>query len=507
MPILTDANPSLIEKLLDALNIAGPAKTASSIIIALGVILICGFLMTRLTKLLRLPNATAYIVTGILIGPSVINLIPQEFISRTDFLSDIALVFIAFTAGEFFKIREIKKSIGKVLIITAIEAVASFALVFGLCTFAFRLPIHLSLLLAALSSATAPTSTIMTIKQTKSKGHYVNMLLQVIVVDSIISLLLYTISISICVGMNPNGGDGLQLVDVAWPIAKMLICLVIGVAFGFALRFLISSKRTTDNRLIIVIAVLLLFCGICSLFGQSPLLGGIAIGLVYTNMSKGEEKIFAQVNYFIPPIMLVFFVRGGMNLDFSNFGKSSSLTVVPLIVIVLGFLVARFIGKFGGSFLGSLATRQPKDTRKYLGLGLIPQASVAIALATLGARALTSNGMEEEATLVMTVILASSIIFEIIGPACAKLGLYLTKSYGFDDINEAAPEHAVKDKVVADEGSSKEIDLLAAQIKHISEEIPPIGVEEAEEKAFTEAAEEYENETFIRNHRGFINRK
>ena len=115
--------------------------------------------------------------------------------------------------------------------------------------------------------------------------------------------------------------------------------------------------------------------------------------------------------------------------------------------------------------------------------------------------------MEDEATLVMTVVLASSIIFEIIGPACAKLGLYLTKSYGHDDINEAAPEHAVKDKVVTDEGSSKEIDLLAAQIKHISEEIPPLGVEEANEQAFTEAAEEYENEVFIRNHRGFINRK
>ena len=505
MPVLTDAKPSLIERLLETLNITGAAQTASSIIIALGVILICGFLMTRLTKLLRLPNATAYIVTGILIGPSVINLIPQEFISRTDFISDIALVFIAFTAGEFFKINEIKKSIGKVLIITAIEAVASFALVFVLCAFVFHLPVPLSLLLAALSSATAPTSTIMTIKQTKSKGHYVNMLLQVIVVDSIISLLLYTVSVSICIGMKP--GATLAPADIAWPIAKMLICLVIGVAFGFVLRFLISSKRTTDNRLIVVIAVLLLFCGICSLFGQSPLLGGIAIGLVYTNMSKGEEKIFAQVNYFIPPIMLVFFVRGGMNLDFSNFGKSSALTTVPLIVIVLGFLVARFIGKFGGSFLGSLATRQPKDTRKYLGLGLIPQASVAIALATLGARALTTNNMEEEATLVMTVILASSIIFEIIGPACAKLGLYLTKSYGHDDINEAAPEHAVKDKVVSDEGSSQEIDLLAAQIKHISEEIPPLGVEEAEEKAFTEAAEEYENETFIRNHRGFINRK
>ena len=502
MPVLTDANPSLIERLLDALNIAGPAKTASSIIIALGVILICGFLMTRLTKLLRLPNATAYIVTGILIGPSVINLIPQEFISRTDFISDIALVFIAFTAGEFFKFKEIKSSIGKVLIITIIEAIASFVLVFMLCAFVFRLPIPLSLLLAALSSATAPTSTIMTIKQTKSKGHYVNMLLQVIVVDSIISLLLYTISISICVGMGDGGS--LSFAEVAWPIAKMLICLVIGVVFGFALRFLISSKRTTDNRLIIVIAVLLLFCGICSLFGQSPLLGGVAIGLVYTNMSKGEEKIFSQVNYFIPPIMLVFFVRGGMSLDFSVFAQSSTLTAVPFIVIVLAFLVVRFAGKYGGAYLGGVVTAQSKETRNYLGFGLIPQASVAIALATMAANVLEANGHGEHATALLAIVLASSIIFELIGPVLAKLGLYLSHSYGNESIDELAPEAVVKSEVERDSGS-KEIDLLAAQINHISKEIPPLAPEQAEEEAFTEAAEEYNYSS--RHHGGFINRK
>ena len=495
-------NPSLIERLLDALNMTGGLKTASGIIIALGVILICGFLMTRLTKLIKLPNATAYIVVGILIGPSVINLIPQEFISRTDFISDIALAFIAFTAGEFFKIKEIKNSIGKVIIITIIEAILTFALVLILCVFAFRLSVAFSLVLAALSAATAPTSTIMTIKQTRSKGHYVNTLLEVIVVDSIVSLLLYTISISICVGMSQ--GSSLSFADVAWPLAKMLICLVIGVAFGFVLRFLISSKRTTDNRLIIVVAVLLLFCGICSLFGQSPLLGGLAIGMVYTNMPEKEDKLFAQVNYFIPPIMLLFFVRSGMSLNFSVFLNTSSLTPVPFIVIVLVFLVARFIGKYGGSFVGGLAVREDKKTRKYLGLGLIPQASVAIALATLGARILTSNGMEEEATALLTITLASSILFELIGPACAKLGLYLSHSYGHQDISEVAPENVVKDEVVNE--SSQEVDLLAAQIHHLSKEVGSLEPEEENEKAFNEAAEEYQDEASgARNYRRFIN--
>ena len=505
---------SLMEQLFNALGITGEGmRIASGIVFSLGTILILGFLMTRLTTLLKLPNVIAYLLVGILIGPSVINLIPGEFISKSSFISDVALVFVAFTAGEFFKFDVIKKSLGKAIAITAIECVATFALIFSLCFFVFRLEAPFSLVLASLASATAPTSTIMTIKQTGSKGNYVTTLLEILAIDGIIALVLYTLSISIFVGFHDDGGS-LSFGDIAWPLAKMLICLVIGIGFGFALRFLISSKRTTDNRLIIVVAVLLLFCGVCSLFNQSPLLGGIAIGTIYTNLckTKDEEKVFAQVNYFMPPIMLIFFARSGMSLDFSVFGQSSTLTAVPFIVIVLAFLLVRFIGKYGGTYLGSLATSQPKQARNNLGFGLIPQASVAIALTTMAVRTIESlkdviTDYEKYTTALMAIILASSIIFELIGPVLAKLGLYKSHSYGYEDINAAAPEQVVKDQVVIDEGSSREIDLLAAQINHISKEIKELAPEEAEEQAFTEAAEEYENEVFIRNHRGFINRK
>ena len=453
---------SLIEKLLNALSITGGMRIASGIIISLGVILILGFLMTRLTKLLRLPNVIAYLVVGIIIGPSLINLIPGEFITRTSFISDVALVLVAFNAGEFFKLDQIKKSIGKAIAITAIECVATFALIFALCFFIFRLDAPFSLLLAALASATAPTSTIMTVKQTQSKGHYVTTLLEVLAIDGVIALLLYTISISVFVGMADGGA--LSFADIAWPLAKMLICLVIGVIFGFVLGFLISSKRTTDNRLIIVIAVLLLFCGICSLFGQSPLLGGIAIGTVYTNLSKKEEKIFAQINYFMPPIMLIFFVRGGMSLNFSVFTESSSISAVPFIFIVIAFLIVRFTGKYGGTFLGSLATGQPKETRNFLGFGLIPQASVAIALANMAAMTISALPNQEVygeySTALLAIILASSIIFELVGPILAKVGLYLSHSYGSN----------VDDKDVED----KE--------------------EQTNEVAYTEAAEQYHEE-------------
>ena len=162
---------SLMEQLFNAIGITGEGmRIASGIVFSLGIILILGFLMTRLTKLLKLPNVIAYLLVGILIGPSVINLIPSEFISKSSFISDVALVFVAFTAGEFFKFDVIKKSLGKAIAITAIECVATFVLIFSLCFFVFRLEAPFSLVLASLASATAPTSTIMTIKQTGSNG-------------------------------------------------------------------------------------------------------------------------------------------------------------------------------------------------------------------------------------------------------------------------------------------------------------------------------------------------
>ena len=115
--------------------------------------------------------------------------------------------------------------------------------------------------------------------------------------------------------------------------------------------------------------------------------------------------------------------------------------------------------------------------------------------------------MEEEATALMTIILASSIIFELIGPACAKLGLYLSHSYGHDKIDDLVPESQINGGVVVEEGSSKEVEKLAAQIYQISKEIKPLEPEEQAEQAFNEAAEEYENENSSRNYRRFINRK
>ena len=500
-PIL--AEQSLIEKLLLALKIGGEDGSkslvymAGIIIISVAVVLMCGFLMTRLTKLLKLPNVTAYIVAGIIIGPSVINIVPSSFISGTEFLSDIALAFIAFGAGQFFKLDVIKKTGLKTLIVTLFESLGAFALVFLVTRFALNLDPSFALVLSALSAATAPASTIMTIKQTGAKGEYVNTLLQVIAFDDVITLVLYSIAISICVAVM-GGKDGLSFAQIGLPIIYNIICIIIGFALGFALKWLLPNKRSNDNRLIIVIAVIFFFCGICILFNQSPLLGCMAIGIVYTNTNASDDKLFNQVNYFTPPIMLLFFVRSGMNFNLKSLVESHSINgMPPLVVIAVVYFVVRIAAKYIGAFLGSSLIKSDKKIRNYLGFGLIPQAGVAIGLAASGARTFISSGQVDVGMALNTIILASSVLYELIGPTCAKLGLYLSKSYS-NDINEVVPVETLEfDKR---KKRINEVDKLVKQIQKIQEEMPEIIIDEDEE-AFNEAAEEYATETM----NGFLN--
>ncbi len=490
---------SRIEELLEALGLeAGSATFNTSIIIlSVALILFTGFMMTRLTKLLKLPNVTAYIISGILIGPSILNLVPKSFIVGTDFLSDIALAFIAFSAGEFFKISNLKKAGFKVIIITLSESLLAFALVFLVSNFILHIDTSFSLVLAALSSATAPASTMMTIKQTNAKGDYVNTLLEVVALDDVVTLILYSLAIAICLGIN-NQGSSLDFKEVILPIIYNLICLAIGFAFGFILRFLLPQKRTNDNRLIIVIAVIFLFCGICSLFGQSPLLGCMAIGVVYTNQKDNSERLFKQVNYFTPPIMLLFFVRSGMNFDLRNFISTDMVSLgVPLVLVSIIYFFVRIIGKYGGAFLSCLGCKTDKKIRNYLGLGLIPQAGVAIGLAAMGSRIFADNGQVELGIALNTIILASSILYELIGPGCAKLGLYLSKSYS-NNLDEVVEVSNIDHK-------QNEVDKLIAQINEIRKELPELVNDE--EEAFTDAAEEEEIETGRNRMRDFINRR
>ena len=458
------------------------AQPVAAVIISVALMLFSGFLMTRLTKLLRLPNVTAYIVAGILIGPYCLDLVPQRIIDGTDFLSDIALAFIAFSTGEFFKLSVLKKSGMRVVWITLFEAVLASVFVFILTYFVLRLELAFSIVLAALASATAPASTMMTIRQTGAKGDFVDTLLQVVALDDVVGLVLYSVAISVALA-SLGGSGGCSFETLVKPVLLNLAALALGGLFGLVMKLLMPARRSTDNKLIISVALLFAFCGVCALLDVSPLLGCMAMGTVYTNVAE-NDKLFKQLGYFSPPILLLFFVRSGMNFKLDAlFSASGSLNGVPLIAVGVGYFLVRIVGKYIGAWVGCAAVKKDRLVRNYLGLALIPQAGVAIGLAALGARTLGGvMGSDLE-----TIILASSVLYELLGPGCAKLALYLSKSYS-TKLEDVA---VVVETTEAGEKKS-DVELLIERIGKIREALPERPHEEMseEEAAFMEAAEE-----------------
>lgn len=456
------------------------SSPVATIIISVAFMLFFGFLMTRITKKLRLPNVTAYIITGVLMGPYCLDLIPGQVVGGMDFLADIALAFIAFSTGQYFRFSALKKNGVKVIIITICEAFLASGIVFVLLFVVLRLDLVFSLVLAALAAATSSASTVMTIRQTRAKGDFVDTLLQLIAVDNIVALLMYSTAISVAAAT--ISGEPFSLISVIMPLLTNVGVLLLGGVFGFFMKWMIED-RSTDNRLIIAVAFLFAFCGICALLEISPLLGCMSMGTVYVNIAA-DDKLFKQLNYFSPPILLLYFVRSGLNFDLDAlFGVSAATGAVPLLLITILYFFGRIIGKYFGSFLGCLFVKKKKEVRNYLGMALVPQAGVAIGLAALGARTLGG----EVGSAMQTIILSACILYELIGPACAKLSLYLSGSYS----NKLEEIVAVEETTESGEAKSS-LDLLIERIQKIQEEIPQHPVNE-EELAFTQAAEEHYN--------------
>ncbi len=470
-------NESLIERMFS--NMAENGAVAS-VILTITAMLFLGFLMTRLTKRLRLPNVTAYIVTGILIGPYCLNLIPAGITEGMAFLPDIALAFIAFSTGEFFRLETLKKNGAKVVVITLMEACLASVFIFAVTFFVLRISLPFSIVLAALASATAPASTMMTIRQTGAKGDFVNTLLQVVALDDVVGLVLYSIAISVALAVGSNAG--FSAASVIRPIIINICVLTLGGVFGLCMKWMMPNGRSTDNRLIISVAMLFAFCGVCAILGVSPLLGCMSMGMVYINVSD-DERLFMQLNYFTPPILLLFFVRSGVSFNLSALvNTSSEIGSVPLLTVGIIYFLVRIAGKYIGAWAGCAMVGKPEKVRNYLGLALIPQAGVAIGLAMLGAR--TLGGAAGEA--LQTIILASSVLYELVGPACAKASLYLSGSYSdkLEDLVETEETDA--------EGKKKtEAELLIERIGRIQDELKKTQADTSpEEAAFLDAAEE-----------------
>lgn len=408
------------------------SSTTTAVLISLSIILFLGFFLTQITRALKLPDVTGYLFAGIIIGPFVLNLIPTQLINNFDFIADIAIGLIAFGVGKYLIFNKDEKDRYKVYLIAICEFVITFILIFVVMYFIFSFSLNIALLISTIACATAPTSTIMTIKQYKAKGPFVNTLLKVITINNVLSLILFQIFLMFS-KYSQNGVVTFSTVLI--PILENLALIILGVVLGILVAFILKKlKDSATKRLFVGLIAILFLTSTCSYFVISPLLSCMAFGTAYIN-AKGNEELFENLNKFSPPIILIFFVVSGMRFNIIN--------VFSVGLIGLAYLSIRLIGKLFGSYIGGVITKAPTNVKKYLGFALIPQASVAISLVTLASRVIDN----ELALTINAIILSSAFLYELIGPIAAKFSLfkscsvhekYLTKKIKPDFVEEGA---------------------------------------------------------------------
>ncbi len=378
-----------------------------NILLVMGIAMAAGLLVSRGARLVKLPNVTAFLVAGLVIGPCVAGIISKEQAASMGVISEAALGFIAYAIGGEFKLSYLKKIGRAPLTITAFQGlITALCVDAGLILLGFDVP--LSLLLGAIALATAPAATLMVVRQYKAKGPVTQMLLPVVAMDDALGLMVFSISASVAQGM--LGGEMTAYSMVAVPLLEIVGSFALGGALGMVLAFGARFFASRGNKLALSIACVLAGVGLCDMYGLSSLLVCMMIGAVMVNVSQQREVLMEQCDRFTPPLFLLFFVLSGAELD---------LSVLPSVGLIgILYLVLRSLGKWGGAMLGAVCVHADEAIKKYLGLTLLPQAGVAIGMATLVSARFPTLGAQ-----VNTIVLAGVLVFELAGPIITKWAL------------------------------------------------------------------------------------
>ncbi len=374
----------------------------------LALILLGGLLMGRVVKLFRLPNVTGYLLCGLLIGPYCLKILPSDFVTDLNLVSEMALAFIAFTIGSEFKLTYLKK-VGLTPVIIALFEALTAVIAVSVSLLAFGFEPAVALLLGAIASATAPAATIMVVKQYRAKGPVTETLLSVVALDDAVALMAFGFATA-AVTVMQSGTETSILLMILKPVLEIVGSILLGFLLGIIFLIPLRYFKKDSNRTIIMTGFVFLGSALAEMLGLSSLLLCMCMGAMLTNISKSAPSIMKLADNITPPIFVMFFVASGAELN---------LTILPQIgVIGIVYMVARIIGKVAGASIGAILMKAPDTVKKYIGLTLVPQAGVAIGLSLIAAQK-----MPEYGATIRAVVLCATLIYELVGPALTKIGL------------------------------------------------------------------------------------
>lgn len=379
-----------------------------NMLLALSLALIVGLFFSRIIRLIHLPNVTAYLVGGLLVGPSVLGLLPQDAVASLSVLTDVALGFIAYSIGAEFRLSYLRQIGSKPIVITLFEGLCAVALV-DVALIAMGFPLPLCLMLGAIAAATAPAATLMVVRQYKARGPVCSMLLPVVAMDDALCLMAFSISSAIAAAIYSGEALTVQSMLIS-PLLQIAGSLLLGAGIGLGQTLAARFFHSRGNMLSLTIAAVLGGLALCEMWGLSSLLVCMMIGAVMINLSPASNKIIEQCDRFTPPLFMLFFVLSGADLN---------LSVLPTVGLLgVSYLLFRSLGKWIGAFIGSSLVKAEPNVRKYLGYTLLPQAGVAIGMTQLAMQVIPEYGVT-----VRAVILAGTLVYELIGPVITKVAL------------------------------------------------------------------------------------
>ncbi|MDP8220005.1 MAG: cation:proton antiporter [Candidatus Stygibacter frigidus] len=381
-----------------------------------GLSLIFAFLLSQGINLTKSPLIVGYILAGAMMGPAVLNLINIDQIQHLNIINVLTLSFIGFGVGGELRFSELKKLGKSIIVIVLFEATSAYLVVAAVTALVLH-SIPMGMIYGALAAATAPAGTTDVIRQYKAKGNLTTTLFAVMGLDDIYALVIYSISIPLAL-IILGGASAHVSVSNALGAAGLEVAMALGI--GIAIGFILSiGARLIHDRVSILLfslGMILLDCGIAEHFEVSPILLNMAAGIVLVNRNAvNARKIFSALGNWTPPIYLFFFLLIGTRLDFGLIYNYSFLIII--------YIFSRSFGKWGGAYAGSLISKAPIMTRKYLGFTLLSQAGVAIGLALSAAKSLERLNYSHAADQVIGVMTATTFLIMLFGPIITKIGL------------------------------------------------------------------------------------
>ncbi|OHE51965.1 MAG: sodium:proton exchanger [Tenericutes bacterium RIFOXYD2_FULL_35_11] len=390
----------------------------TSVLLYLAVLLGTGLLFGKVAKYLKLPNVTGYLVGGLILGPSILNIIPEGTIHDFSIISSVALGFIAFSIGTEMKLVYFRRvgatpiwiAIFEALfavIVTLIAVLGYFLIKGDLSLTNFRF----ALVLSAIAAATAPAATIMVVRQYKAKGKLTETLLSVVAIDDSVAIILFGIFVAVANALGQTAVATPLWLQILNPFIELIVSLAIGSVMGIILTLGCKWFTGRGNRISLSVAIIFLSIFLAEWLHASPLLTAMMLGAVFGNVSSKAEDINGLLYFITPPIFILFFVLSGAELNISILG------VVGIIGLV--YVVFRVVGKIFGAWLGAKVTKAEPVIAKYLGYALVPQAGVAIGLSLIATQVLNV----EMGSQIRAIILAGTLIYELVGPVITKMAL------------------------------------------------------------------------------------